>query len=201
MAAPSLVEGDILLCTNEGLLNGQQIVNTFTYTVHIVSPDTKTLDDAATAFKVGIVPALNSTMTATWLQSRVSVRRIGPNPTTTLFYTAPTVASIAGVATPGQLAGVISKRTYVKGPKGRGRVFIPGFPTTFIVDGTFTAAAKASFGPWTSFVNAVLPMGALGSGLIPVVYNRKTGATTVVQYTSLNPLPKTQKRRVIGVGK
>jgi hypothetical protein len=117
--------------------------------------------------------------------------------------------SVAGTHLPSEVAAIISKQTSTKGQHGRGRLYLPGVPNSFVTPGTDAnrlnaTGVAASAALATALNSATIQDGAVNAS--PAVTTRvlkglpTTQGQTLTTFTS-RFLLGTVRRRRIGRGK
>lgn len=185
-----------------GLIQGQEWINVLHYN-QITADGINTGTDAVASALINSVldlylPCLNPLVTLNWLD----IQRIAPG---TAGPTNRTIVGMTGTRTgtmlPSEVAAVVSKKGDFGGRSGRGRAYIPGANIADMVQAT---------GYWTDgFISSLNSLGTAITGQIAGVdtatfvagmWNHTTHVFTAVNFSTINRVPRVQRRRQIGRG-
>jgi hypothetical protein len=155
-----------------------------------------------------VVPSLNdvASIDSTW--AGVLARQLTPEKQDP-FASQVTPNQPGGIASPSLpsfVSVIIQERTGFASRRKRGRIYMPAVPTSYVLDGQLTAAAKTAFATECSSIMAAVA--GVNSEWDLGIYSRTTVAETgdpydgFTQVTSMlaNPILGTQRRRRIGSG-
>lgn len=163
----------------------QTAINVLHYQVNAISAGTPTEQQVCDAFRTYIAGAMASVMNGNAQFRGVGLRKIYPAPIGTEFFSKDTTAGGVGAdALPKQTCGLISWRCNGKGPKYRGRTYIP-FP-----DETSSSAAGAPIAAYVTDAKALADKLLNTGALIYSGVNTITLALQVIRAPSvlLNPV-------------
>lgn len=198
MAAPLVIPGDRLFLALEGELFLQQTINTFHYEVTGIT-GTPTIQD----FIEGMIVIMQADFLACCSEEynlrRWHARRIVASPTRT--YTVEVGAeggTVAADSLPPSVSTVLKRFTNLPGPTGRGRVFMPGVPTTFHDNGILTALGLAAYQAFLPHMSLPVNIPATMT-LQPMLFRRPT-TFRALEGAAVNTILRSQRRREIGVG-
>lgn len=190
---------DVIEVKAFNVLGGQQAITTWYYQATGVTAPGVTDNDCLATLNAAAGPAFQAYMSA---NSRYNGMRLS----VTLPVRQPFVSSIAGAgvglnavdALPPQTSGLISHRTAVAGPRGRGRTYLP-FPTESMngADGNPTAGGVALLQTWASVMMTTFPVtvGASTVTLTPVIKSRSLPTVIVITSSFAKTRWATQDRR------
>lgn len=185
-----------------GFLFGQTTINTFTYQwLHT----TLVADLEWTAAESAIDDALRDNFLACLSEEweGVATRVYNPSPASTeaaFLFPMTEDGLVAEGSEPPAVAGVITKRTSLKGPRGRGRVFLPAVPISFHENGRLTSTGVGLYNDLGDSMQAPVPILDPEGNLVPVVYSRVALNGAAIVDCSAQPILRSQRRRQIGVG-
>jgi len=201
MAGPVVAVGDILQLNVEGVLYGQRTVNTFYFAV-TVNDDMSTLGQFLDTFlDPNVDQMMPDIMSVDWKFFRGVGSIIHP----VLRRSAQVVSDVAvrdgqvaGDSLPPSVTYVIARRTNIRGPRGRGRVFIPGVPETYHDSGQLTGAAVTAI--TAKLDDFALPIVRADGLAVPVLWHRAPAGADVIETWTLDRILRSQRRREIAVG-
>lgn len=116
------------------------------------------------------------------------------------------VVSNGGGATSqaGHVCALIRKRSNYAGRKYRGRIYVPGVPTGCLTNGLISGSCLTKLEAIASVLKTSYTSGSGNYTVRPCIYYRsKDGLVKRVVYitsTYVDPVPRSQRRREIGVG-
>lgn len=201
MAGPNLVLGDVIHITGEGILFGQRTINDFYY-VKTVTDDVVSLSDMLdnwiTVNGDQILPPVTST---DWEFFRGTADLIFPvNRRSAQVVSTQEMrdGQIAGGSLPPSTTVVVARRTSIRGPSGRGRMFFPAVPTNWHDDGFLAAAGVTAYNG--ILADLALPISVAGNEFQPCLYHRLPAGFDVVEYWTFDRVLRQQRRREIGIG-
>lgn len=201
MAGPVLVVNDVVLFTFEGLLYNQRTINSFYYKVTVVD-EALDLEAAANLFSDPLADqALPPMMSVDWKFLRVTASIIFPLNHRSAAVVGSSVVrdgQVAGDSLPPSVTVVIARRTFDRGPAGRGRIFLPGVPEAWHDSGAITDAGAAII--QAKMDDLLLPLTEGGNTLIPVLWHRGLNTSTAVEIWTFDRVLRSQRRREIGIG-
>jgi hypothetical protein len=103
--------------------------------------------------------------------------------------------SLAGTSTaemlPHEVAHVVSLRTAVATRSGRGRFYLPPLGVDKLLNGRVTAATVSAL----VTASAAMIDSLQANGVVPVLVNRTTKATTTINQVDIGDVPDVQRRR------
>lgn len=180
---------------------GVQIAyNVLHYEVVTKGGDGAPLSEIAAAMSSVLLPSLFPLVVESALVKGVDVQKIWPLPISVLVPYGDDGAqgTVEGDALPKQTCGVITKRTLKAGPHYRGRLYVafPGEADNGAA-GAPTASYLARLGDWAQVLDdtVLAEDGADTNALLPVIYNRNTHETTVIDKCTARNRWGTQRRR------
>lgn len=128
--ATALQNGDILSCRAWNTLGDQAAVNTYVYSIFAVTGGAVTdqdLCDAIDFLMADFYKGYQSTHSTYDGIQTYFVKRSGPLPAPVSKTTSAGAGTVTGVPAPPNTAPIFKYNTFVRGPSGRGRVYLP-FP-------------------------------------------------------------------------
>lgn len=181
-------------------LGVQFAYNVLHYEVVTKGGDGAPLSEIAAAMSSVLLPSYFPLLVSTATVKGVDVQKIWPLPISVLhpYPDDGGLGTAEGDALPKQTCGVVTKRTLKAGPHYRGRVYIP-FPaeTDNTSAGVPTAGYLTKLDDWAQVADdtVLAEDGADTNALLPVIYNRLTHETTVIDRCVRRTKWGTQRRR------
>lgn len=199
MASYKPVVSDLLRCSMYSYAAAQVAINTVFYRVVSVVTGGATMDaiadDYNTQMKPLLLPMLSSE--ADWLGVKIAAPFVATAPVPAILDSVSAGTSGATLL-PTQAAAVLTLKTEVAGPRGRGRLYLPFASTGDAdADGSPDAAYRGLMGD----VGAAIVLGFTGSGgggscaLEPVIYHRSLGTSSLITNYYANDRFGTMKKR------
>lgn len=139
----------------KGDVEGQETLNTFYYNDggHVLTPTTEA--DMGAAWAAAILPDLLPCMTDDWTANYAEVTCL----TTPSRLPVRTLLGVTGTRPvahePTTVSGVLRRQTAIRGQCGRGRVYLPAVPVSFVDQSALNATGQAAY---------AVAIGALASG-------------------------------------
>ena len=196
--------GDVLKLTVNGLSqNGDPNINTFYYLVTAEGTDD---DRAALVLAWRGVPLSNYLACLSTFYNVVSYScyRIWPTKSTLYQYTETSErpGTVASAIPADNIAVTITKRTAIAGKAGRGRLFMPGVPASFISTGEVNTTGLTAYANFCGSVRSAISSGA--NSFSPVVFNLRTRPPEVSFFNLIidadtHIILRQQRRRETGV--
>jgi len=197
--------GDIFKLTVVGKdqLNEPNI-NTFYYRESITGAGSQETS-LSTGWQVNIMPAYRACISNTWSLLELDIYRISSTSGVGALHRFtggfPLLGTVVQAAFAGNLSVVVGKRSGLAGRQSRGRLFMPGVPSTFITAGAVSAAGLIAYNALglafaASFANA-------GYTWDHVLFNKRKPPiasffTPVIDWL-VNEVPRQVRRRETGV--
>lgn len=198
MPAPEIVANDIVIGVLKGTVVGQSVQNTFHWRV-TNTVEGYNLSNLAQDMIDEMLPEYRLLLSEDWTAVSAYTRRITPNATRGIeIFTANDAGLVVSPTLPPQVSVVCSRLTNAPGPQGRGRIFLPAVPTSFVTDGRLTNLGQTSleaFLPWLDL--DWTPDG--GPTLTPILF-RRPNVVTPIETALARSISRSQRRREIGVG-
>lgn len=196
MAVGEIYEGRIY-CK----LKNQLAINTTHWRVSAVAGIVND-DELAKQLDLAVTTPLTLLLCSEAQYQGVTVQKVFPLPRTvaTLNSFSAGFGAPARPTLPGNLCGLIQKRTNLAGPKFRGRVYVP-FPSeedNTDVEGVPSALYKINMGTYAAAIFGTFMLAPAGGGtatLTPVVLHRADMSTTDVDTTHVSNFWADQRRR------
>ena len=202
--------GDLMYVTVRGRLHGQRTINTFWYTIFGDAPDLAEVD-AATAFMAqwqldhGDVYTQNLSQELTDCVVRCQLLRPQPpNEPLRWAYVQEGLSDpdgqVAEGALPSYVTACFRRMTALAGQRYRGRIFVPGIPTTFEADSELT---QSGYDALTASIGAILVSHVTENGhqWVPCITNQPDHSRiTFITHAVLDTVLRAQRRREVGVG-
>lgn len=198
MAAPGIIVGDVLATQLIGQVFGQTTVTTFHWVVDAIV-GVPTLTDVLNALNTNMVPDFLDICSEDWSAQILRGRRVSPNPTRSYDVVLGGLDGVvASPSLPPSVAGVIARYTNAPGPRGRGRIYVPGVPASYHDDGLLTNLGLNSYAAFTPHLDLQKVLAGVAT-LDPVLF-RRPNTITRIEGTKINVALRSQRRREIGVG-
>jgi len=185
-----------------GFLFGQTTINTFTYQwlEEGLSADLA-WSEAENAIDDQLRDLYLACLSEEW--EGVATRIYNPAPTATeaaFLFPMTDDGAVAEGSEPPAVAGTITKRTSLRGPQGRGRIFVPAVPISYHENGRLTATGVGVYNDLGDAMQFTIPVLAPAGNLVPVVYSRVALNGAAIVDCTAQPILRSQRRRQIGVG-
>lgn len=198
MPAPTVAVGDVLIGVIKGTLFGQETQTTFHWKIENTD-GINTVQTLCTEMIDEILPDFVTMISDEWVSRVCYARRVHPNPTRGFeLSTAAVAGTVVAASLPPSVAGVISRFTNLPGPGGRGRIFVPGVPTSWHEDGLLSAAGLAAYSAFLPHLDLQWDPGN-GTVYEPVLY-KGGGVAVNIENAVARSVLRSQRRREIGVG-
>lgn len=198
MALPLIDPSDVLSVVIKGRLFGQRTNNTFFY-YFPVTDGNQTFVEFFSEFNVTMQDPFCNFISQDWTADTITIRRVNQNPTRGIDFPITWSGQVESDALPPSTAAVISRFNYSAGPNNRGRLFIPGVPTSFHSDGELTAPAMVLLEALAVAVKGTvedLPDFQAEPGL----WNRLASTFSSIEEATPRQILRQQRRREIGIG-
>lgn len=185
-----------------GFLFGQTTINTFTYQWMEEGLTT----DLAWSVAEGLIDDQLRDLYLACLSNEwegVATRIYNPAVTATeaaFLFPMTDNGAIEETSEPPAVAGVITKRTALRGSRGRGRIFLPAVPVSFHENGRLTATGVGVYNDLGDAMQFTIPVPDPVGNLVPVVYSRTAVFGAAIVDCTAQPILRSQRRRQIGVG-
>jgi hypothetical protein len=196
------------MVTVAGQQEGQMTINTFYYADAGAALAANTEITIANGWLTNVGGLYNGAISTDWVMKSIKVQCITSPARIPQFATAVLPASGGGPAIhePTQIAGIIQRRTGIKGQSGRGRVMIPCVPSGWTVNSTIVLGAAVA--AYTALANAIAANMVIGGiTYTPGVLSRRPvaglpafGFAPLISATPVYLLGTVRRRR-IGRGK
>jgi hypothetical protein len=195
--------GDIYKLAFVYRLHGQTMVNTSHY---LVTQDPSTgLAEVILAdrFRLVVANAIATIQSSQVFNERVECQRVGPGARLlrydlTLLGNGPQTTP----PVPEAVAMVFRRRTQYAGRKYRGRIFVGGVAQAFFdtFSGRWFPGVESNTGAILLALKSTLTDPGSGMTAVPVLYKNNSTATQQILSTVMDPIPRSQRRRQLGVG-
>jgi hypothetical protein len=200
---PEIADGAVFEVAIEGRLFAQQTINTFFYrwsaeVPGTFLPQTEALEQVVAALSGPYQGALS----IDWKGYLAHLRDPKTDPVFgSVEQPIPGWAGqFEGPAAPPSVAVVLTRTSSTPGRRNRGRIYLPGIPKEWCVDGLLSPAGVLAVSPLASFmtedIDAADPEGFLHS----VIWSRVNQNYTDITLIKLRSILRSQRRREIGVG-
>jgi hypothetical protein len=191
----------------KGSIEGQQTINTFYYSGAVPAPTQGQLTTLSNNILTNLTTTYKAMLSADWLGNSSILNVVHRNDIMGIVGFSILAAPGTGPAghEPTTVAGLIIRRSGVKGQHGRGRVSIPAVPTGWVTASQLTLAAGLT--AYNNFETAMALTASDGTNTwTPCIAQRAAasprlviGFAPVVSVTT-NPLLGTIRRRRLGRG-
>lgn len=155
----------------------------------------------AFAVDAAIGVAMRAWASEEWTYGYTMVQKFDPSPVLMAAINSENTGpgDVTGSSLPSSVAAVITKRTALAGRSFRGRVFLPGVPSSYELDSELTGAAMTATATLADVM--ILQKTQGGYTWVPIVYTKAELAVPQVwtSYLVRSPL-RTQRRREVGKG-
>lgn len=194
------LHGDVLLFEIVGTLNGQTTISTFHYRwMADNSADQITEADADAAIRLTLSTPYRECLTTDWTGLVTRTFVVKPSSTVPALVTTFTPDGTVDPPTlPPTNAVCITRRASRRGPRGRGRVYLPAVPVAWTTGGLVTTTTA-----YTAFAEAMIDeigVAAPAGTLTPCLWSRATDLNSTVDAYTVQSVLRSQRRRAIGVG-
>lgn len=185
-------------------LQNQTIQNVLHYIVSVNDTDSN------------IMAILEGFMESTWITgatnflstavtfTNIAINRYFPGiPTATQDFPQGAIGTVTGSCMPAEVAAVFSKKTIYSGPKYRGRIYMAGIPVSAMVQATglWQGSLNGDSADFQGALILTVSNSLVGPGTLkPIIAHRAIGTYEAITAASLNPAPRSQRRRQIGRG-
>lgn len=192
--------GDVYQITVVGLHHGQQVVNVLHYQV-LVGAAADYSAELANLWSNQNLNNYRACCSAEYRCTGLLSQKVKPIPALTAVSL--TIGEGTGTGSANSLPSsnsvVITKRSAIAGRTGRGRIYMPGVPTTFEDNSQVTGAG---LNVYNNFAQTALTMENDGSTLQVqmTLLSRKTLTTRLVVSVDARPILRNQRRRQVGRG-
>lgn len=205
---PAIPNSNVIEMVVQGTLEGQMTINTFYYLSPIATLTSTLLQNVINAFNANVISKILPCCSADWSLTNykgINAAGTGIAPINVIVAGGNAGSGPAGHE-PTMVAGLLSRVTTTQGQHGRGRLYLPAVPTSWVTSSTLTAAAALT--AYGNLANAMLMVLTDGTNnWTPCLVQRSklsprpiVGAQALFQ-VSVKTLLATVRRRRIGRGK
>lgn len=199
MATP-IANGDVFAVRIASFVGSQLGLNDVAYKVTgLVSSSGTTCENLPALLDAVIGPLYAAWLPSTGSYYGLSLTRVFGGAIQPGVTVTGSAGGVAGGCSAKQVAGLVQKKTAFGGRSGRGRIYVPFVPASYIAgDGELTLTGKTALATLAAGVFATIPISFPGPGacdLVPQLVKRSPLTFTAITSFLARSTPATQRRR------